>query len=113
MTTPSASLPTLVAEHLEKARAAAAGRSAQTVYGGREHSLRQTLIALTAGSRLAEHESPGEATLQVLRGRVRLVAGDDAVEGAAGDLLTIPPRRHALHALEDAAVLLTVADELS
>lgn len=99
--------------HLGLAREAGSGRAAHTVRGGHDNVLRQTLIALAAGRELAEHESPGEATLQVLRGRVRLVAGDDAVEGAAGDLLTIPPRRHALHALEDAAVLLTVADELS
>ncbi len=109
MTTPSASLPTLVAEHLEKARAAAAGRSAQTVYGGREHSLRQTLIALTAGSRLGEHESPGEATLQVLEGSVVLHAGSTQWSGSTGDYVVIPPERHDLEATEDAAVLLTVA----
>ena len=66
------SLTALAREHLETARAASSGRSAHTVYGGHEHSLRQTLIALTAGSRLDEHDSPGEATLQVLHGRVSL-----------------------------------------
>ncbi|MBP2369287.1 cupin domain-containing protein [Pseudonocardia parietis] len=95
------------------AREARSGRAAHTVRGAHDLVLRQTLIALAAGRELAEHDSPGEATLQVLRGRVRLVAGDDTVEGSAGDLLTIPPRRHALLALDDAAVLLTVADELS
>lgn len=94
---------------LALAREAGSGRAAHTVRGGHDHVLRQTLLALVAGRELAEHDSPGEATLQVLRGRVRLVAGDDAVEGAAGDLLTIPPRRHALLAVDDAAVLLTVA----
>ena len=66
------SLTALAREHLEAARAVSSGRSAHTVYGGHEHSLRQTLIALTAGSELDEHESPGESTLQVLLGRVRL-----------------------------------------
>ena len=51
------SLTALAREHLEAARAASSGRSAHTVYGGHEHSLRQTLIALKAGSELDEHES--------------------------------------------------------
>lgn len=106
------SLPTLAHEHLERARDGAAGRSAHTLYGGRDHRLRQTLIALRAGQQLEEHESPGEATLQVLSGRVRLVAGDDDREAAAGDLLPIPPARHALVAEEDSVVLLTVVKRL-
>ena len=71
--------------------------------------MRQTLIALAAGARLHEHESPGEATLQVLTGQVRLTAGEDTWEGGVGDHLVIPPQRHGLEALTDAAVLLTVA----
>lgn len=104
----SVSLTTLVDEHLAAAKTAHSGRSAHTVHGGHDKHLRQTLVALAAGNGLAEHESPGEATLQVLRGRVRLSAGDDAVEGVTGDLLVVPDARHALDALEDSAVLLTV-----
>ena len=51
---------------MKSAATASAGRAAETVYGGHEHVLRQTLIALTAGSTLSEHENPGEATVQVL-----------------------------------------------
>jgi quercetin dioxygenase-like cupin family protein len=103
------SLTDLVERHLGLARHAPSGRSGHTVYGGSTHTLRQTLIALTAGQRLDEHENPGEATLQVLHGLVRLSWGATASDGARGDLLAIPDARHALEALEDAVVLLTVA----
>jgi quercetin dioxygenase-like cupin family protein len=71
--------------------------------------LRQTLIALTAGSVLSEHENPGEATAQVLGGRVRLVADAAEWEGRDGDLLIVPQARHPLHAIEASTVVLTVA----
>ena len=101
-------LADLVDEHLEEARRSSAGRSAQTIYGGQGRVLRQTLIALAANRRLGEHESPGEATLHVLHGTGRLHAGQEVWDGAAGDHVLIPPTRHDLEALEDAAVLLTV-----
>lgn len=103
------SLDAIAREHAKRAAAASSGRSAQTVYGGHEHALRQTVLALTAGSSLNEHESPGEATVQVLRGRVKLTAGTVAWEGRTGDLLVVPSAPHALHAVEDSAVLLTVS----
>jgi quercetin dioxygenase-like cupin family protein len=105
----STSLTRLGEEQLAKARGASSGRAAVTVHGGHEHDLRQTVIALADGRSLGEHESPGEATLQVLSGRVRLTAGADAVECVAGDYLLIPPARHDLTALTDAVVLLSVA----
>lgn len=96
-------------QQLKSAKETANGRSAKTVYGGHEHVLRQTVIALVAGQALAEHDNPGEATVYVLQGRVRLTAGGDAWEGAPGDLIIVPDRMHSLEALQDAAVLLTVA----
>ncbi|MBA3338848.1 MAG: cupin domain-containing protein [Geodermatophilaceae bacterium] len=103
------SLTALAREQLKLARGASSGRSAHTVYGGHEHVLRQTVIALASGERLDEHENPGEATVHVLHGRVELTAGDVAWEGSPGDLLIVPAAVHALEALEDSAVLLTVA----
>ncbi len=66
------------------------------------------MLALLAGHELSEHDSPGEATLQVLQGHVRLTAGDDVWDGKTGDYVAIPPQRHALHAVEDSVVILTV-----
>lgn len=103
------SLDAVAAHHIKTATANSAGRSSETVYGGHEHVLRQTVIALSAGATLAEHANPGEATVYVLRGRVRLRAGSDAWEGRNGDLLIIPEAPHALEAIADSAVLLTVA----
>lgn len=107
------SLTLLVDQHLLAAKEAASGRSSHTIFGGHEHSLRQTLIALSAGQQLSEHESPGDATLQVLRGKVALVSDDATTEGAAGDLLVIPNSRHRLDATDDSVVLLTVAVALT
>lgn len=99
----------LVRELTEQASGGGSGRAARTLYGGHEKTLRQTVIAMTEYHELAEHQSPGEATLLVLEGRVRLTWGNATAEGEKGDLLMIPPERHSLAALTDAAVLLTVA----
>jgi quercetin dioxygenase-like cupin family protein len=106
------SLSALAEDHLRRARKEASGRSAHTVFGGHDHRLRQTVIALRAGQSLEEHESPGEATLQVLVGRVVLVAGATSQELVSGALAPIPPDRHALEAPEDSVVLLTVVKRL-
>ena len=105
----STSLTELVQRQLAGAREASSGRASVTVFGGREHDLRQTVVALAEGRSLGEHESPGDASLQVLHGTVRLTAGEEVWEGSAGDSVGIPPHRHDLHADTDAVVLLTVA----
>jgi len=106
--TGAVSLPTLAQDQLAAARASSAGRSARTIHGGQRNALRQTVLALIGGQALGEHDSPGEATLQVLTGRVRLNCGDDWWAAAAGDYLVIPPTRHDLMAIDDSVVLLTV-----
>ncbi len=106
------SLNALAREQLELARTASSGRSAATVYGGHEHVLRQTVIALAAGRRLDDHANPGEATVHVLSGRVSLNAGGNTWNGSPGDLLIVPDSMHSLEAHEDSVVLLTVAKTL-
>lgn len=83
--------------------------TAETVYGGHDHVLRQTVIALAAGAEMGEHVNPGEATVYVLLGRVRLVSGEQSWEGRAGDFLIAPNARHKVEALEESVILLTVA----
>ncbi len=102
------SLTALVREHLLVAESASNGRSSHTVYGGHEHVLRQTLIALAAGQSLEEHANPGEATIHVLHGRVKLTGGGNTWQGSRGDLLIVPDVLHSLEALTASAVLLTV-----
>jgi quercetin dioxygenase-like cupin family protein len=101
------SLDAIAREQLELAKGNAAARSSSTVFGGHEHALRQTVVALAADASLGEHENPGEATLNVLHGRVLLCVGTDSWEGRTGDFLIVPDARHTLKALEDAVVLLT------
>ncbi|SCL17470.1 Cupin domain protein [Micromonospora rhizosphaerae] len=103
------SLDALAREHSERAAASGSGRSAETVFGGHERMLRQTILALRRGVELSEHENPGQATVLVLRGRVELIGSAASWTGRQGDLIVVPPERHRLVAHEDAVVLLTVA----
>lgn len=108
----SISLTSLASEKLAEAKETHSGRAAHTIHGGHTHELRQTVLALLGGHDLSEHDSPGEATLQVLQGHVRLTTNGDAWEGKTGDYVAIPAERHALHAVEDSVVMLTVLKTL-
>jgi quercetin dioxygenase-like cupin family protein len=102
------SLEALARRQIQLAATAGGGHTAETVHGGHEKTLRQTVIGMIANAHLAEHANPGEATVQVLHGRVRLSAGDLSWEARQGDLLIVPDAPHRLEAMEDSAVLLTV-----
>jgi quercetin dioxygenase-like cupin family protein len=109
----SISLTVLADEKLAEARETHSGRAAHTIHGGHTHELRQTVLALLAGHDLSEHDSPGEATLQVLQGNVRVTTDDDAWEGKTGDYVAIPHERHALHAIEDSVIMLTILKSIA
>ena len=107
---PAQDLEALSAELLEKARGAHSGRAAKGVFAGTY--LRQALLTLREGAELAEHDSPPEATLHVVKGQVRMVTADESWELSAGELIAIPPQKHSVEALTDAAFLLTIRTEV-
>ena len=108
MTDAPLDLGSLSDELLEKATNAHSGRAGHTLPHPVD-GLRQTVLALRAGAELGAHESPGSASLMVLRGRVHLVADEESVELGSDQISPIPDRRHSLHADEDSVVLLSVA----
>lgn len=81
------------------------GRSAQIVV--HDGPLRQTVIALTKGTRLAEHNSPPAGSILVLRGTVDVSSADRVETLPTGFLATLTHDRHGVEALSDAALLLT------
>ena len=97
---------TVAQAQLKNARTNDSGRSSATVYKGNRLTL--TVVALTEGTELSEHENPGEATAQVLLGRLELLSGNDVWECAAGNLVVIPQAKHSVRAVNDCAFLLTV-----
>jgi quercetin dioxygenase-like cupin family protein len=88
----------------------ASGRLAHTLAPGAGAPLKQTLIALLAGTRLQDHRAPGQATILVLAGRVRLTVGDDESALPANRWAPVPAEVHGLVADEDSVALLTVAN---
>jgi quercetin dioxygenase-like cupin family protein len=102
-------LPKAATELLQSAHASGAGRAGRTLTPGAGVPLKQTLLALVAGQSLADHESPGAATLHVLTGAIRLTGGPEDLELHRGDHAAIPSVRHGVDALDDAVVLITIA----
>lgn len=100
-----------VEELLGQAREGSAGRAARTLTPGAGAALKQTLMALTGGTVLADHESPGEATLYVLTGTVRLTSAGADLLLDAGAYAPIPRVRHGVQCIDDAVVLISVAAE--
>jgi quercetin dioxygenase-like cupin family protein len=103
------SLEAKARELARTASGARSGRAADTVFGGHEKLLRQTVVSLRAGAELAEHHSPGEATLLVITGRLRLKVGEVAWRARTWDYLVIPDAPHSVEAETDTTFLLTVA----
>ncbi|ACQ81001.1 conserved hypothetical protein [Beutenbergia cavernae DSM 12333] len=103
-------LPEQTDAHLAAALAAANGRSAEVLV--HDGPLRQSIVALKAGTELGEHNAPPAASLQVLVGEVRVTAPDGDVDLAGGDLWLLTHERHAVLALTDAVFLLTTVTSI-
>lgn len=103
------SIEALARQQLHAAIGTGGRRAADTVYGGHEKSLRQTVIGILKGTNLGEHDNYDDATVYVLHGRVRLWVGEISWEGRTGDLLVVPDARHSFEILEDSALLMSVA----
>lgn len=89
---------------LEEARGNEHGRMAKLLL--LDGPLRQTVIALRAGTELAEHNSPPAASLFLFRGHIK-VTGQEEAEVTEGELVRLTHYRHAVKALEDSVFLLT------
>lgn len=89
---------------IAQARKAPNGRHAELLI--HDGPLRQTVIALQQGVNLGEHNSPPAASVQVLRGRLR-ISGDEPMELSTGQIASLTHQRHAVEAKDDSVFLLT------
>jgi quercetin dioxygenase-like cupin family protein len=101
-----------LADELETLRAEPAwqtsDRNARTL--SKKPHLRVVLMALKSGARLDKHEAPGAITIHALAGRLRVRLASETVELATGEILTVDGGlTHDLEALDESAILLTVA----
>lgn len=66
-------------------------------------------VVLPAGKALRQHDTPGEITVQCIEGEVEFSVGPTAHMLSAGDFLHLAPRApHALRAIRDASLLVTI-----
>ena len=66
-------------------------------------------VVLPAGKALRQHDTPGEITVQCIEGEVEFSIGPTAHMLRAGDFLHLAPRApHALRAIRDASLLVTI-----
>jgi quercetin dioxygenase-like cupin family protein len=97
------------ADLLEKAKSASGGRAAKTLV--KNGSLRVTLIAMRKGAVAKRHHVDGPATIQVLRGKLRIVTPRGPDDLATGTLYALGARtEHSHTAITDCIALLTIVE---
>jgi quercetin dioxygenase-like cupin family protein len=66
-------------------------------------------LMIPAGKEIADHQAPGEITVQCLEGRIEFGVEGSSRELAAGQMLYLASGvRHRLRGLEDSSLLLTL-----
>ncbi len=84
------------------------GHSARTLV--KQEGLRVVLISLARGARMGEHKADAPVTIQTVAGSVRLWLGERAIALPLGGLLLLERALpHDVEAVEESAILLTVA----
>ena len=76
----------------------------------KEPGLRLVVIALRAGTHIKEHLAPGRITIQTISGHTRVRLSETDVDLPLGHLVSLEPAlAHDVFALEESAILLTIA----
>lgn len=84
------------------------GHNARTLV--KQDDLRVVLIALQQDARLPEHQTEGRLSVQVISGHVQIRASGRTFNLRTGGLLALDPAiRHDVTAVDESAVLLTIA----
>jgi hypothetical protein len=99
-------LTTVITRSIDEARSSAAGYHAAHVV--RSGALQQTVVALTEGTRLAEHESEVPASVNIQHGAIRGEGAEPFVI-EQGALHELPPLRRGVVAVEDTVMLLSAS----
>jgi quercetin dioxygenase-like cupin family protein len=67
------------------------------------------LFAFAAGSGLAEHVAPFDATIQIISGSAAMTVGDESVEGKPGTWIQMPAKTpHSIKAESPLVMLLSL-----
>ena len=75
----------------------------------KDEQLNVTVFGFAAGEELTEHEASRAAVVQVLTGRLSLIAGGETLDAGPGFWLHMEPGTpHSLTALEPTVMLLTL-----
>lgn len=83
-------------------------RNAITLF--KTDAMRIVMIGLHAGGSLPEHKAEGIISLQVLKGHIRFIVGEDEKKLVEGHMLTLHEKiPHTVVAVEESVFLLTMA----
>jgi len=103
-------LPAILGSMRREATWRTARRNAMTIV--KQPIFRVVLVALQVGAEVGAHETEGPVTVQAMEGRLAIRVGADEVVLGPGQLLVLRPGlHHSMHALDDAAFLLTLTAE--